>query len=249
LAPHAVGNYIYAKSENGLWLNLFVNSNTHILLGADSISVATETDYPWDGKVVVSIDPDTKQKFSVHIRVPGWASGEASPGALYRYIQSKPKQIEFFVNGKKVETKIDNGYISIERNWMKGDQISFILPMEILKIRAMDSLRNDQNRIALQRGPFIYCIEGADNAGSVWNVLVKPHAVFTPVKYRILNEPVIALQANVEISVPDENGVGIKTSEEKITAIPYYTWANRGANSMRVWLPEKITSVSLDAGD
>jgi uncharacterized protein len=245
----SLGNYIYAKSENSLWLNLFVNSNTRILLGADSISVVTETDYPWDGKVVVSINPDTKQKFSIHIRVPGWANGEASPGALYRYIQNKPKQIEFLVNGNKVETKIDNGYISIERNWMKGDQISFTLPMEILQIRAMDSLRNDQNRIALQRGPFIYCIEGADNAGSVWNVLVKPHAVFTPVKYRILNEPVIALQARVEISVPDENGVGIKTSEEKITAIPYYTWANRGANSMRVWLPEKITSVSLDAGD
>jgi uncharacterized protein len=245
----SLGNYIYAKSENSLWLNLFVNSNTRILLGADSISVGTETDYPWDGKVVVSINPDTKQKFSIHIRVPGWANGEASPGALYRYIQNKPKQIEFLVNGNKVETKIDNGYISIERNWMKGDQISFTLPMEILQIRAMDSLRNDQNRIALQRGPFIYCIEGADNAGSVWNVLVKPHAVFTPVKYRILNEPVIALQARVEISVPDENGVGIKTSEEKITAIPYYTWANRGANSMRVWLPEKITSVSLDAGD
>lgn len=245
----SLGNYIYAKSDNSVWLNLFVNSNTRIQLGSDSVSVATETNYPWEGKVVVKINPDNNEKFTVHIRVPGWANGDASPGALYRYVQDKQKHIEFLVNGKKVETKIDNGYISIERTWTKGDQVSFSFPMETLQIRAMDSLRNDQNRIAIQRGPFIYCIEGADNAGSVWNVLVKPHTVFTPVKYRILNEQVIALQANVEISVPDENGVGIKTHEEKITAIPYYTWANRGANSMRVWLPEKITSVSLDAGD
>ena len=183
------------------------------------------------------------------IRVRGWASGEASPGALYRFIQDKPGKIDFKVNGEKIESKIENGYVSISRFWKKGDQVSFSFPMETLRIRAMDSLRNDINLIALQRGPFIYCVEGADNVGSVWNVLVKPNTVFKAVTYKILNEPVIALQGNAELSVPAESGEGIKIHEEKITAIPYYTWANRGANSMRVWLPEKITSVALNAGD
>jgi len=245
----SLGNYIYGKSENGIWINLFVNSNTRMPLGKDSVSVATETNYPWEGKVVLKIDPDTRQKFNVLIRVPGWANGEASPGALYRFIDDKPKRIWFMVNGEMVETKIENGYVSIDRFWKKGDQVSFSFPMKTLRIRTMDSLRNDINLIALQRGPIVYCIEGADNVGSVWNILVKPNTVFKQVAYRILNEQVIALQANVELSEPAEGGIGIKMQEEKITAIPYYTWANRGANSMRVWLPEKITSVALNAGD
>jgi len=245
----SLGNYIYGKSEKGIWINLFVNSNTRMPLGKDSVSVATETNYPWEGKVVLKIDPDTRQKFNVLIRVPGWANGEASPGALYRFIDDKPKRIWFMVNGEMVETKIENGYVSIDRFWKKGDQVSFSFPMKTLRIRAMDSLRNDINLIALQRGPIVYCIEGADNVGSVWNILVKPNTVFKQVAYRILNEQVIALQANVELSEPAEGGIGIKMQEKKITAIPYYTWANRGANSMRVWLPEKITSVALNAGD
>ena len=245
----SLGNYIYGKSENGIWVNLFVNSNTRMDMGMDSVSVATETNYPWEGGVSLKIDPDSRQKFTVRIRIPGWANGEASPGALYRFVQDKPKPIVFLVNGKKIETKMENGYLSIERVWERGDQISFSFPMETLQIRAKDSLRNDADKIALQRGPMVYCIEGADNAGSVWNVFLKPHMVFHAVAYRILNEPVIALQATVYQSVPAEGGSQIKIYQKKITAIPYYTWANRGANPMRIWLPEKITSVALNAGD
>ncbi|HCL83128.1 MAG TPA: glycoside hydrolase family 127 protein, partial [Chitinophagaceae bacterium] len=168
----SLGNYIYGKSEDGIWLNLFVNSNTRLAMGKDSVSIATETNYPWEGNVRLKIGPETPQKFSIHIRIPGWARGEASPGALYRFIQYKQKSIDFRVNGKKTETIMGNGYITINRVWEKGDQISFSFPMETLKIRAMDSLRNDADRIALQRGPLVYCIEGADNAGSVWNILV-----------------------------------------------------------------------------
>ncbi len=245
----SLGNYIYGKSKSGIWLNLFVNSNTRMAMGRDSISVATETNYPWEGSVRLRIDPETPQKFSLHIRIPGWARGEASPGALYRFMQYKPKPIDFRVNGKKTETLMENGYISINRVWEKGDQVSFSFPMEILQIRAMDSLRNDADRIALQRGPLVYCIEGADNAGSVWNILVKPNTIFHAVPYRILNEQVIALQATVDQSVPAEGGSQIKIQKKQITAIPYYTWANRGADPMRIWLPDKITSVALNAGD
>jgi len=245
----SLGNYIYGKSENGFWVNLFVNNNTRVAIGKDSLSVSQETNYPWDGRVVLKIDPDTRQKFTIHIRVPGWATGEASPGALYRFIQYKPTPVFFMVNGKKTETKIENGYISIEREWERGDKLSFSFPMEILRIRAMDSLRNDVDKIALQRGPFIYCIEGADNPGSVWNILIKPTTAFHPIADHILSEPVIALQATVDQSVAEAEGYQIRTQKKNIKAIPYYTWANRGANPMRVWIPEKIVSVALNAGD
>jgi uncharacterized protein len=245
----SLGNYIYGKSANSIWVNLFVNSNTRIPMGHDSVFVATESNYPWEGGMRIKIDPDKRQKFTVRIRIPGWATGEASPGALYRFLPDKPRPIVFFVNGKKVETKMENGYISIERFWERGDHIRFSFPMEIHQIQAMDSLRNDADQLALQRGPLVYCIEGADNAGSVWSVFLKPHTVFHVVPYRILNESVIALQATVEQVLPAERGTRIKIQQKKMTAIPYYTWANRGANPMRVWLPEKITSVALNAGD
>jgi uncharacterized protein len=245
----SLGNYIYGKSADGIWVNLFVNSNTRMPIGTDSVSLYTETNYPWEGKIRIKIDPDAGKKFKVHVRVPGWARGEASPGALYRYIQYKPVPAEFKVNEKKIETVMEDGYAVIEREWKKGDQISFSFPMDPLRIVAMDSLRNDADKMALQRGPFIYCLEGADNGGAVWNILVKPATVFNAVPYQILNEPVIALQATVDQSVAAQNGYDVSIQKKKITAIPYYTWANRGANAMRIWLPDKIISVALNAGD
>jgi uncharacterized protein len=245
----SLGNYIYGKSPDGVWVNLFVNSNTRLALGTDSVSINTETKYPWEGKIRIKIDPDAGKKFSVHIRIPGWARGEASPGALYKYVQSKPAPVEFLINGKKIENMMEEGYAVIEREWKKGDEISFSFPMDPLRIIAMDSLRNDADKMALQRGPFIYCVEGADNGDGVWNILVKPATVFKVMPYQVLNEPVMALQAMVDQSVATQNGSQIGFQKKKITAIPYYTWANRGANAMRVWLPDKIISVSLNAGD
>ncbi len=245
----SLGNYIYGKSGNSIWINLFVNSNTRTVAGNDSISVSMETNYPWEGKVRIKIDPDSRQKFTIHIRVPGWARGEASPGALYRFLHYSSGPVDFFVNGIKTDTKLENGYVSIERMWRKGDQVSFSFPMEVLRIIAMDSLRNDAEKIAIQRGPFIYCIEEADNPGSVWNVLLKPNAAFQTLPYHIISEPVIALQTITDLSQPSKDGSHTNMIKKKITAIPYYTWANRGANAMRVWIPEKIISVALNAGD
>jgi DUF1680 family protein len=245
----SLGNYIYGKSENDFWINLFVNSNTRIAMGKDSLSVGSETDYPWDGKIRIKIDPDSRKKFTLHIRIPGWARGEASPGGLYQFIQYKPAPADFMVNGKRTETKMENGYVSIEREWKKGDEVSFSFPMNVLRIHAMDSLRNDADRIALQRGPLIYCLEGADNPGSVWNILVKSTTVFHPVNYHVVNEAVIALLASADQFAAADSGNQIRIQKKQITAIPYYTWANRGANPMRIWIPEKIISVALNTGD
>src|SRR5262249_37471863 len=123
----SLGNYIYGQSATSVWVNLFVNSNTRLKIGADSVRVFTETKYPWEGGVNVKVEPDTRKKFAVHIRIPGWARGEASPGALYRYLQQKISTVEFQVNGKKVDVLTEDGYAVIEREWAKGDRISFSL--------------------------------------------------------------------------------------------------------------------------
>ena len=115
-----------------------------------------------------------------------------------------------------------------------------------LKLQRRSEVRSDIDRIALQRGPLVYCVEGADNKEGVWNLTLPASANFTTIDYKILDEPVIALQTELPSAMANENGDGVKIEKRKITAIPYYCWANRGANDMQVWLPTKIKEVKIN---
>ena len=119
-------------------------------------------------------------------------------------------------------------------------------PMEVRMIAAKDSLKQDNNRIAIQRGPLVYCIEGADNDNKAWNIIVPENTSFKAIPYKILTENVIALQAELPVLSVNENGTEVKTEKKKITAIPYYTWANRGKNEMQLWLPTKISNIKIN---
>jgi DUF1680 family protein len=118
--------------------------------------------------------------------------------------------------------------------------------MAITKIAARSEVRSDVDRIALQRGPLVYCVEGADNKDGVWNVVLPSNANFTATDYKVLDEPVIALQTELPSAIANENGDGIRIEKRKITAVPYYCWANRGANDMQVWLPTKIKEIKIN---
>jgi DUF1680 family protein len=150
------------------------------------------------------------------------------------------------VNGKPADYKFENGYAVIEREWKKADMISFEFLMEIRELKAKQDVKYDNQRIAIQRGPLVYCVEGADNKDGVWNIVVPEKTKFTEIDHKVLDEPVIALQAEALSAVPGENGHGIKMEKRKITAIPYYCWANRGANAMQVWLPTKIREIKIN---
>jgi hypothetical protein len=150
------------------------------------------------------------------------------------------------VNGKTAGYQLQNGYAVLETDWKKGDIIEFNFPMEIEKINAKGEVKMDNDRIALQRGPFVYCVEGADNKQNVWNLILPSNTNFTSVDYKVLDESVVALQAEVPSVIANENGDGIKIENRKITAIPYYCWANRGANDMQVWLPTKIKEIKIN---
>ena len=118
--------------------------------------------------------------------------------------------------------------------------------MPITKIAAKSDVRSDIDRIALQRGPLVYCVERADNKEGVWNVTLPAGTNFTTIDYKILDEPVVALQTELPSAMANENGDGVKVEKRKITAIPYYCWANRGANDMQVWLPTKIKEIKIN---
>ncbi len=101
------------------------------------------------------------------------------------------------------------------------------------------------DRVAIQRGPLVYCVEGADNNGQAWNLLVPDQTTFTTQAYQVSTEPVVAIQAEVPVVGPSADGAGVVTEKKKITAIPYYVWANRGKSPMQVWLPTKAKRVKI----
>ena len=244
----SLGDYIYAKNDNNLWINLFVGSDAVMNIGKNDVAVRMETNYPLDGKIKLNIDPVIKGKFKLHIRVPSWYQEKIVPGDLYRSVGSGAHSLELSLkmNGKPAAYKYENGYAIIDAEWKKGDVVDIDFPMEVRMIVAKDSLKQDNNRIAIQRGPLVYCIEGSDNDNKAWNIVVPENSSFTAVPYKVLSENVIALQAELPVLTVNENGTEVKTEKKKITAIPYYTWANRGKNEMQLWLPTKISNIKIN---
>jgi uncharacterized protein len=243
----SLGDYIYAKSDDAIYVNLFVGSNTTINLKSGNVGVKMETNYPWEGKVKLNIDPVKKSKFKVYIRVPGWYLEQAAPGELYRFIdRTDDSRLILKMNGKQIPAVLENGYVVIDTTWNKGDRIETEFPMEAMRIVAGEQLKQNNGRIAIQRGPIVYCIEGADNNGKAWNIVIPENTKFETIDYKVLDEPVKALTAEVPAISVSEDGISLKTEKKKIIAIPYYTWANRGKNEMQVWLPVKITDVKIN---
>ncbi len=244
----SLGNYIYGKSDDGIRINLFVASNTNIKLATTDVAVKMQTDYPWNGKVKLNIDPIKKARFRLYIRIPGWYQDKIVPGDLYTTMSNSKTSSDLMpaVNGKSVHYSYENGYAVIDREWEKGDKVEIEFPMEVKKVIAKSEVKANRDRIALQRGPLIYCVEGADNKEGVWNIIVPANTSFTTTAYKILDEPVVALQAIVPSAFPDVNGTSVVIKNRKITAIPYYCWANRGPNQMQVWLPAKIKTVKIN---
>jgi uncharacterized protein len=242
----SVGDYIYGTSEQGLWVNLFIGSSTVAHIGKAQIPVTLETNYPWDGNIRLTVLPKTKTTFKLHLRIPGWAQGEAVPGDLFVFEDKTKSSFTVSVNGKAVPYKMENGYAIIERDWKKGDQVELVLPMEVKRITSRAEVKQDEGRVALQRGPLVYCVEGADNNGQAWNLILPDQATFQTTYQKDLLEGVTTIQFDAPTVQITADGQSVKTEVRKITAIPYYAWCNRGQNQMQVWLPRKIQDVKVN---
>jgi hypothetical protein len=246
----SLGDYIYAKSDDAIYVNLFVGSNTTIPLKSGNVNVKMETNYPWEGTAKLYIDPVKKGRFKLFIRQSEFLS-YSTPSHTYRFDnmlkRDPPPKMNVYVNGKPIQYTLDKGYAVIEREWNKSDVVEFTTGGNVIaKVSSIDEIKQNKNRIAIQRGPLIYCIEGADNNGKAWNIIIPENTVFETIEYDVLEEPVKALTAEVPVVTVGEDGLSLKTEKKKIIAIPYYTWANRGKNEMQVWLPTKITDVKLN---
>jgi DUF1680 family protein len=242
----SLGNYIYAQSSNGVWINLFVGSNTNINLVNGAVGLNMQTNYPLDGTVKINVSVAKKTKYAMHIRIPGYVNGIAAPGGLYNFFDKTQIPFVITLNGVVFNYTLDKGYAVIDKEWKNNDVVEMTIPMDIKKIIARDELKQDNDRMALQRGPLVYCFEGADNNGKAWNMILPVNAVFTVQNFKIKDENIIALVSNLPVVNVSADSASVNTGLQQVKAIPYYTWCNRGSNPMQVWLPTKIKDVKIN---
>ncbi|GAB3760810.1 glycoside hydrolase family 127 protein [Spirosoma pomorum] len=234
--------YVYAQRGNRVYANLFVNSTANLTLDGTAVRLAQATKYPWDGDIAFTIDPTKSKAFELAIRIPGWVRNEPVPGDLYRFASQLDNPVTLTVNGKKADYKLENGYAVLRQTWKKGDVVRLSLPMEIRRVRANDQVKADEDKVALERGPIVYCAEWPDAPdGRVLDYILpdqaKLQSVFKPNLFGGA-EIITGEAAKVKRTTTDQ----LETTPAQLVAIPYYAWANRGNGEMAVWLASKPTA-------
>ncbi len=220
-------------------MNLFVGSKAKIQLAGKTVALKQTTDYPWNGNVKITVEPSKAGEFDLHIRIPGWCQGTASSDDLYT-AENRPvnNAAHLKVNGKAVENlQIVRGYATVHRRWKSGDVLQLTLDMPVQLVTANANVEADKNRVALMRGPMVYCFEGADNSAAVQNLIIPPATRFTPEFKRDVLNGVTVLTGDVTALFQNEAGQ-VNPTPFKATAIPYFANANRGTTPMQVWMAE-----------
>lgn len=226
----SLGSYLYSTGDAGLWIHLYAQNEATVTIDGQPVGVRLTSNYPWDGRVNLVLTPHTAKEFALHLRIPGWC-----------------EQWSVKVNGRPVEgAGKKKGYITITRTWQPGDAITLDLDMPVQTVYAHPAVRQLQGRLAIMRGPVIYCMEGVDNGNIILDrISLEPDAVpgFT-VEYRgDLLGGVTVLRGQGSVIEEESWGSDVlyrrdKPSAQKpaeVVAIPYATWDNRAAGEMRVW--------------
>ena len=239
----SVPGYVYAQQGDNLYVNLFAASTADIKLeSGQKLRVLQETAYPWDGTVKITVNPERAGVFTVNVRIPGWARNEAVPGDLYRFVDRVDDASIMKVNGKQVSFTPDKGYAILTRSWKAGDVIELKLPMPIRRIAANDRVEADRGRVALQRGPIVFCAEWPDNPqGHVRNLMLDDNTkLAAEFKSGLLGGVTVVKGNAVSLAYDEQNKVVRR--EQEFTAIPYFAWANRGPGEMIVWIANSEAS-------
>jgi uncharacterized protein len=231
--------YIYAVKDDSVYVNLFVGSSAKIDLRGNPVLIKQETRYPWDGAVKISLEPGRAGEFSVFVRMPGWAQNKPVPGDLYRQAQTCDQKIELEVNGRPVDINRDKGFARLRRAWKKGDTITIVFPMDPRRIAAHEALKDAAGKIAVERGPLVYCAEGLDNGGRVLNLQLPDTAALIPEWRPDLLKGVVIIKGKALASAKNADGSAGSRKEQDFLAIPYFAWSHRGTGEMAVWIPRK----------
>ena len=216
----AVPGYIYAQNGNEIYANIFMANKTSFNMDNLKFQIEQETRYPWEGNIKFKIVTENPVKFNFKIRVPGWAVNRPVPSDLYSYMEKSDKEIRLFVNNEPTEFKTVNGYISINQPWKDGDIVELVLPMEIRKVIPNENIKDIKGKVAIERGPIVYCAEQVDNPSGVINKKITDRTMFTPKFDDSILQGIVKLES------------------DNLSLIPYYAWSHRGLGEMEVWFAQ-----------
>ena len=241
--------YIYAVKDNDVYVNLFMANDVNLKVNGKKVSLKQTTEYPWNGDVNVEVTRNSAGKFAMKIRIPGWVQGEVVPSDLYTYTDGKRLKYNVKVNGEDVTSELNNGYFTIDRKWKKGDKVSVHFDMEPRTVKAHGKVEADRGRVAVERGPVVYCAEWPDNNFDVLSVLMNRNPKFEVEKASMTIEnagvtvthPFQKIKTSVQTLKYDEKG-RLTAQDQTLNMIPYYAWAHRGTGNMAVWLPNEVSS-------
>jgi uncharacterized protein len=240
----SVPGYMYAQKDDNLFVNLFINSTVDLLVNNKPVKIVQQNNYPWNGDLIFKINTAQANAFNLLIRIPGWANNSAVPSDLYKFQNNSDAKPVIKINGQTVEYKLQNGYAVIGRAWKKNDVVEVNLPMEVRRVMANEKVTNDIGKVALQRGPIMYCAEWIDNNGKTSNIIIPSNTNFNSEFNPAVLNGIMSLKAEVPVAIigGEEN---ISTKKQAFIAIPYYCWANRGKGEMTIWFPSQVKDLEI----
>ena len=223
----SIRNYIYSSNEKGIFTHLYTENDASFNVAGTEVLVRQNTDYPWDGEVTVTIEPEAPVEFAFGLRIPAWC-----------------KSPQLKVNGETVDLShvVKDGYAVLERKWKAGDSIELTLPMPVEKIAAHPAVRANLGKVAIQRGPIVYCLEEVDNGKGLTQIVLLSDAELKAEFREDLLGGVVVVRGkalklsskwNDDLYQPAQND---QYDEMDILAVPYYAWANRAPGEMVVWV-------------
>jgi len=216
-----------------LYVNLFVGSKAKITLTNTVVEVTQTTRYPWDGDIRIAIEPSQASMFDLFVRVPGWCRGGSSGHGLYTTAAEGVDSFSVTVNGRAVANlEMTGGYARLHRQWRIGDVVEIHMAMPVKRMRADERVQADWGRVALMRGPLVYCLESIDNSGSVDDLALPDSAAIAEEHRGDLLGGITVLRAQGKRI----GSGGVSTVPTEMMGIPYYANANRGPVSMMVWI-------------
>jgi uncharacterized protein len=236
----SIAGTVYAQRDRDVYVNLFIAGKAELTQDGVKLAVRQETRYPWDGKVTIRVDPARPAALGLHVRIPGWAQGRPVPSDLYRYADPAAAPFTLAVNGQPVKPEVVKGFAVLQRTWKAGDAVELDLPMEVRRVLAHEKVEADAGRVALERGPVVYCAEAVDNGGRAFNLVLPDDAKLEARSRPDLLGGVTVVTGRALALLPGEDGRSVATREQDFVAIPYYAWAHRDEGEMAVWLPRRV---------
>ncbi len=235
--------YLYAVKGRDVYANLYIGGTAKLNVGGRDVTLSQSGDYAGTGRQAITVDANKAGRFTLKLRIPGWARDIVAPGGLYAFV-GNAGGYTVKVNGEEVAGALDKGYLAIDRKWKKGDRVELEFPMEPRFVAARPEVEADRGRLAVQRGPLVYCAEWPDNDFAFGAAVVNPEMPMTTRSSDVLGG-VTMIDVPAQLVERRDGRLGL--SDVKLAMIPYYAWAHRGKGKMAVWLAAEPSAVALQA--